>query len=222
MTDLVVGLGQIGLPIHQLLKVRNFKVHGYDINKEKSLVKLEKMNRRYEAIHICFPYLNERQFSKYMLSETKIPYNEMTDTLVIHSTVKPGTSKKYSAIYSPIRGTHNDMFENLQWFSKYYSSRSHSKEFEKRFPNCIRVTDSVKLERTKVVDTTYEAFLIAFRKYIDQHYPIYWSFEYELHQKYGNRPIMYNDGKPIGGHCLIPNLDLLGDKFLGDFIRRYG
>ena len=211
MNDLVVGLGEIGKPIFQLLKNRNFKVDGYDILGKNSTPKLVD---KYDVIHICYPY------SEKFIEDCNQYWKWRTENLVIHSTVKPGTSKKLGAIYSPVRGTHNDMLENLQWFAKFYSGEINI-EFEKRFPNCIRVDDSTKLERTKIIDTTYYGLLMAFRKYVDEHHPIYWPFEYELHQRYGNRPTLYNDEKPIGGHCIIENLDLLEDKFLGDFIRRY-
>lgn len=114
------------------------------------------------------------------------------------------------------------MYEHLKWFQKYYAGDIPEVVFEKRFPHSIKVEDVTKLERTKVVDTSYYGLLIAFRKYIDDNHPIYWHFEHELHQMFGNRPVLFNDGNPIGGHCVVENLDLLGDKFLKDFVGAYG
>ncbi len=211
MPDLVAGLGEIGMPMLQLLKHRNFMVEGVD----SVLTPEFKFQDHYDMIHICFGYSDK-------FNDIVRNFRTMSDKIIIHSTVKPNTSKELGVIYSPIRGTHNDMFENLQWFSKYYSSSSFDLEFEKRFPNCVRVKDSTKLERTKIMDTTYYGMLIAFRKWVDENYPVYWAFSHELHQRYGNRPVMYNDGKSISGHCIVPNLDLLGDNLISDFIRRYG
>jgi hypothetical protein len=39
-----------------------------------------------------------------------------------------------------------------------------------------------------------------------------WSFSDEIHKFLGNRPKMYPGF--IGGHCVIPNLDLINDKTL--------
>ena len=86
----------------------------------------------------------------------------------------------------------------------------------------IHVKNTTKLETTKVVDTTYLGLLIAFRKYIDSKHPVYWDFSHELDHMFGNRPVMYNDGNEIGGHCIIPNLDLLGDEFLSEFVKKWG
>jgi hypothetical protein len=213
MADLVAGLGEIGMPIYQLLKDRNFKVDGFDPAIDEFSQPL--FDKSYDMIHICFPF--DEEFENHIK-----PYLTMTDKLVIHSTVIPGTSKQFGAIYSPIRGIHNNMDEHIRWFSKYYAYPSEVPEFEKRFPHCQYVEDQTKLERTKVVDTSYYGLLIAFRKYIDENHPIYWHFENELHQMFGNRPILFNDSNPIGGHCVIENLDLLGDKFLKDFVGQYG
>ena len=44
-----------------------------------------------------------------------------------------------------------------------------------------------------------------------------WSFSEEIHKFLGNRPKMYPGY--IGGHCVIPNLDLIENKTL-DLIKR--
>lgn len=213
MVDLVVGLGQIGMPLYKLLKNRNFKVEGYDMKLPEFS---QLINQRYDMIHICIPYVNEKQFLVAVA-----PYRVMTDHLVIHSTIHPGTSKLLKAIYSPIRGVHNDMYDQLDWFSKYYSGE-YNVQFEKRFPKCHRVEDSTELERTKIMQLKYYAVLIAFRKWVDKNYPIDWSFMIELHQKFGIFPILYNDEKQIGGHCIRENHGMLEDDLLDRFIMENG
>ena len=44
-----------------------------------------------------------------------------------------------------------------------------------------------------------------------------WSFSDEIHKFLGNRPKMYPGY--IGGHCVIPNLDLINNKTL-DLIKQ--
>ena len=39
-----------------------------------------------------------------------------------------------------------------------------------------------------------------------------WSFADEIHKFLGNRPIMFPGN--IGGHCVIPNLELINDNSL--------
>jgi hypothetical protein len=206
----VVGLGEIGMPIYKLLRNRNFKVHGYDVDPKKKTVMLED---RYDMIHICIPYLNEKKF----LTDVA-PYRIMTDNLVIHSTVSPGTSKLLNAIYSPIRGVHHDMENCLKSFPKYYSSKQDNVEFQRRFPKCVRVDDSTKLERTKLVATERYGVDMMIARYFEEKHPHYREFFFDLNERYGILPAYYNDGKEIGGHCIVPNTTLLGDKIMADII----
>ena len=166
MSDLVVGMGEIGRPIYDLLRQRNFKVDGYDLDHDKSEIRFEDMQKRYDMIHICIPYHNEAQFLEAM---SKPKYRTMTDYLVIHSTVKEGTSDSFKAIYSPVRGVHNDMLDCLKSFTKFYAWFEDSIEFKKRFPKSIRVIDADKLERTKLVSTSmYGTFMKIQRYYQEQ------------------------------------------------------
>jgi hypothetical protein len=213
MSELVIGLGEVGAAIYQLLKDRNFVVAGYDPNVEGFTS--FPLDQNYEVIHICFGWSEN-------FEELVRNYRTLGKNVVVHSTVIPGTCKELGVTYSPIRGIHNNMYEHLISFQKYYAGPIEDNVFEKRFPNCLRVEDVTKLERTKVVSTTYYGLLIAFRKYIDSNHPVYWHFSNELHQKFGNQPVLYNDGEKIGGHCILPNLDLLGDEILRDFIRDNG
>ena len=110
MTDLVLGSeGQIGKPLLELLGNRNIKIEGYDKLKPISL------QNHYDMIHVAIP------FSDHFIEDV-LPYRTLTDNLVIHSTVKPGTSQNLGAMYSPIRGVHHNMYWHMNQFQKYYSS----------------------------------------------------------------------------------------------------
>ena len=56
--------------------------------------------------------------------------------------------------------------------------------------------------------------MIAIQNKVD--YDEMWSFADEIHKYLGNRPKMFPGF--IGGHCVIPNLDLMNDETL-DLIR---
>jgi len=201
MADLVLGSeGQIGKPLLELLGNRNIKIEGYDKIKPISL------QNHYDMIHVAIPFTDS-------FIEEVSPYRKLTDNLVIHSTVKPGTSEKLGAMYSPIRGVHHNMYWHIDHFQKYYSNHDRNNEFEKRFPNNLRVQDSTSLEFTKIlVDTTYLGLLVWYRKYVDRICPtLHWDFASEINTRYGNRPIMYNTEQTIGGHCVVPNMSLIDD-----------
>ena len=82
------------------------------------------------------------------------------------------------------------------------------------------MSSPITLELAKiVVDTSYYGWLInysqlsnmiAIQNKVD--YEEMWSFADEIQKFLGNRPKMYPG--LIGGHCVIPNLELIKDKKL--------
>jgi len=204
--DLVVGLGEIGAPIYEILKERGIDVDGFDL---KSPTKLKQ--DKYDFVHICIPFTDASKFADIVRMYSQL------GQIVIHSTVAPGTSRKLNAIYSPVRGVHARMFEDLHYYTKYYSGPKNP-EFEKRFEKTKNVPNSVVLENTKhYVDTEYYGWLIAYPRLVPVE--VDWSFAEEIHKKLGNRPIMYNDEKPIGGHCVLPNLELVDSTIISRLIK---
>lgn len=205
MSDLVVGLGEIGDPILTLLKQRGFQANGWDLTNRR------KLRKKYDFVHICFPYSK-----KFLINcEKWAEYGP----LIVHSTVVPGTCKLLNCVYSPVRGVHARMLSDLEHYTKYYSGPINPK-IEERFRKTRNVQDSTELETTKIiVDTTYYGWLIAFRKYVDSKYKVDWSYAEEINEALGNRPIMYNDNKPIGGHCVVQNLDLIDDELFREVIK---
>lgn len=220
MTDLVVGIGEIGLQLYTLLKMRGFHVYGYDNDELRTITNKAQVTvcGEYDMIHICIPFVSDEQFKEAMQFNEIKTYREMTEHLVIHSTVEVGTSKKYNAIYSPVRGVHHDMLECLKWFTKYYAWHEDLVEFTKRFPKCTRKDNTEKLENSKIVATSRYAVDMAIQRYFEKYYPHYPDFMFELNQRYGILPTYYNDNKIFGGHCLLPNLSLLNDSFIKKII----
>ena len=87
------------------------------------------------------------------------------------------------------------------------------------------MSDPITLELAKIIcDTSYYGWLInyaqlskmiAAENHVD--YDEMWTFSDEIHKYLGNRPKMYPG--IIGGHCVIPNLDLMQNQTL-DFIKK--
>ena len=123
------------------------------------------------------------------------------------------------------------MLKDLQRYTKFFVISSSAprkqwaiKEFKKQMKNCgIKTKQMSKpetLELGKILcDTSYYGWLINFaqitkiisdREKVD--YDEMWSFADEIHKFLGNRPKMFPGF--IGGHCVIPNLELINDKSL--------
>ena len=229
--DVVIGLGEIGLPIYKIIS-KHFPVEGIDIdpilNKEKPLLK----NHDVVFVHFCIPF-SKNFFNIIKKYEKKI----QPEAIVIHSTISPKTTEKLQkmikspVIYSATRGVHKRMISDLKRYTKFYSvynsatkSKYVSKMYEQRMKKCgiktKKLSNPLKLELAKiVVDTSYYAWLINYAqisKIISDKYAVdydeMWSFSDEIHKFLKNRPKMFPGF--IGGHCVIPNLELIDNELL--------
>ncbi len=147
--------------------------------------------------------------------------------VLIHSTVKPGTTKniqeksKIPVLFSPVRGVHKRFSEDIKKYTKFIASDDNQidskikTELESRFQKIDWMSTTKTAELAKIlVDTTYYGWLINYaqitkmiceKEGID--FDEMWKFADEIHENLGNRPKMYPG--IIGGHCVIPNLNLI-------------
>ena len=123
------------------------------------------------------------------------------------------------------------MLRDLKRYTKFYavahdapSAVWASKEYEKILKKCKvktrRMAKPIALELAKiVVDTSYYGWLITYAQLSNMiaienqvDYDEMWSFSDEIEKYLGNRPKMFPGF--IGGHCVIPNLDLIHNQTL--------
>ena len=231
--DIVVGLGEIGVPILKVIS-KGFTTVGYDTKPElMNKKKFEKFKDLPTVfVHIAIP------FSKNFIQIVeKIVASYNPEGLVIHSTVSPYTTEKLQKklkipiIYSATRGVHKRMIRDLKHYTKFYSIESNAPRakwavstFAKLMKDCgvktKRMKNPITLELAKIlVDTSYYGWLINYAQLTNMiakqygvDYDEMWTFADEIHKILGNRPKMFPGY--IGGHCVIPNLDLISDKTL--------
>ena len=231
--DVVAGLGEIGKPILQLIS-NTVSVIGYDLNSklvDKKLVrKYGKLETR--ILHVCIP------FTKNFVSDILKLYKEFQpECIVVHSTISPGTTKQVQTvlsipiIYSATRGVHKRMLSDLKRYTKFFAIEPnapnakwaalvYSTMMKKCGVKTKKMTSPITLELAKIVcDTSYYGWLINYAQLSNmialEHkvdYDEMWSFADEIHKFLGNRPKMYPGF--IGGHCVIPNLDLIKNDTL--------
>ena len=160
------------------------------------------------------------------------------ECIVIHSTISPGTTLRLQSnipipiIYSATRGIHKRMLKDLKRYTKFFaiSKTAPKKEwaisqYRQTMKKCgiktQRMSKPETLELAKILcDTSYLGWLINYAQLTNtiaiQHnvdYDEMWTFSDEIHQILGNRPKLYPGF--IGGHCVIPNLELLHNQTLG-------
>lgn len=231
--NVIAGLGEIGNPIYKLIS-KNVPTVGYDLDESRiyknNVKKFGKLDTSF--LHICIPF-----GSKFISNVFSLEKKFKPEFVVIHSTVSPYTTKKIQekipipVIYSATRGVHKRMLSDLKKYTKFFAINtkiSNSKiaiiEYSKLMRKCgvktKRMSEPLTLELAKIVcDTSYYGWLINYAQLSNmiaiQHkvnYDEMWSFSDEIHKFLGNRPKMFPGF--IGGHCVIPNLDLMHHKTL--------
>jgi hypothetical protein len=232
MKDVVGGLGEIGKPIFTLIS-KYVKTLGYD--KNPKLIPIS--NKKYadlptRFLHICIPY--NKSFNSGI---KKLTAKFSPRGIIIHSTIQPKITSELQSkfdipiIYSATRGVHKRMSYDLRRYTKFFA-------IEKNAPNAKwassqfsllmkkvgvktkRMSNPLTLELAKIVcDTSYYGWLITYAQIsqmiASKHridYDEMWSFANEIHKFLGNRPKMFPGY--IGGHCVIPNLELINNASL--------
>lgn len=230
--DVVAGLGEIGGPIFKLISATT-KTVGYDINPKL----IDQKSKKYESLetkflHICIPFNDDFEKNVLKLNKKYEPKG-----IVIHSTISPGTTHtiqsklKIPVIYSATRGVHKRMLYDLKRYTKFFAiepdapnakwaAKTYSDLLKKCKVKTKQMSNPITLELAKiVVDTSYYGWLITYAQLSNMiaikhkvDYDEMWSFADEIHKFLGNRPKMFPGF--IGGHCVIPNLDLIKDDTL--------
>lgn len=230
MQTVIGGMGEIGSAWYQILS-EHFNVVGVDLDKSKCR---GEVTDAVDVLHICIPFFNANQFV-YEVIESTQKYNP-TDSVVIHSTVKPNIVKQIQerrlpsslTVYSPFRGVHSRMIQDMRRYTKYWATtfgitpKKYIQQLEIcKIPHKQWNGSPESLELAKLLmDVTYYGWLIIFAQHtrvLADRYGVdekqLWEFTDEIHRYLGNRPRM-DSGNGIGGHCVLPDKNLLDDEWL--------
>ena len=209
----VVGLGEIGKPLLQLLS-ECYEVVGVDISPVGPIID------QVDVMHVCYPFQ-----IKDFIGDTARYINLFKPSMtVIESTVAIGTTRAVAGrtgaavVNSPVRGKHAHMLEELRMYTKFIGSlNSADAEKAKNHFESLGLKTKVlaspeATELAKLTETTYFGVLIAWaqelERYCDetgQAYQEIASFFDEI--KY-LPPVNFFPGV-IGGHCVMPNIEIL-------------
>jgi UDP-N-acetyl-D-mannosaminuronate dehydrogenase len=223
---LVVGLGEVGKPIFlHIRRSGHFEVYGYDTKKTLPPVGLP--DPPIDYLHICIPY--SEAFGKIVIEYVRKYQPKLT---IIHSTVPPNTTAGIATslwqenfplmVHSPVRGMHNDMYQDLAMYVKFIGPTCPRAAVEaKKHLQQIGFTTKVlgsaeETELGKLFETTYAAGMIAIWQEMERvsrtlgiDFVNATEIVRDTDDIRKDRPMWYPD--VIGGHCLIPNLELLMD-----------
>jgi UDP-N-acetyl-D-mannosaminuronate dehydrogenase len=218
---LVVGLGEVGKPLYELIG-EHFDVVGIDI-------KPVDFNGECEILHLCFPF----QIPDFVAQCVKYIKQYKPNLTVINSTVPPGTTRsvykksRTSIAYSPVRGKHVRMKQEMLYYSKFIgginleSGQRAVDHFQSIGMKTKLLSSPESAELAKLTETTYFGVLIAWAQEIER-YCDQLSLDYDevvtIYDEIGYLPpVRYYPGV-IGGHCVMPNIELLKSIFTSDIL----
>jgi UDP-N-acetyl-D-mannosaminuronate dehydrogenase len=210
---LVVGLGEVGSALASVIE-RRIPILRHDIEP------LE-ISDAIDIMHICIPFQSPAQFENAVTDYIDRFHPRLT---VINSTVQPGTTRAIMSragmpvAYSPVRGKHARMTEELLTYVKFVAAEDAAiaeraaQHFREVGMTTRTITLPDTLELAKLAETTYFGVLIAFAQELNR-YAKSAGADYDEITEFFNEVKFLPDTKYfpgfIGGHCVIPNIHLL-------------
>ena len=222
-TTLIIGMGEVGKPLHTILSSCDPGVLGIDIepvNVEKPV----------GILHICFPFLDLEPFQR-AVAGYALKYRP--EVIVINSTVVPGATSSIEqhtgipTVYSPVRGKHSKMVDDMHLYIKFVAGSDPEAtarvqaHFQAAGLKSEILLNSQTLELAKLLETTYFGLLIAWAQEMNR-FATSVQADYAEMGKFFSEidylpKVIFQPGL-IGGHCVLPNIRLLKQNFHSVFL----
>lgn len=229
MRSLVIGAGQVGSALYQVIKP-------YHESKIRDLEDLKMSD--VDVLHICYP--DHEGFEK----TTKDYIEQYKPRLtIINSSVAVGTTRRCGAnvVYSPVRGRHPKLVDEMLKFPKFVAGKDFvmvrlaAEYFEKCGWKVHTSNSPETLELLKLLSNIHMGLEVAWRQEVgrilnhfeasEDDYEIWEDTYNQGYKEVGHdhllRPRMRPD--PIGGHCILECTNILRKQFESsalDFIVR--
>lgn len=229
----VLGYGEVGQAIASFYK----KPYIQDLSRDE--FPLTGDGDSLDVLHVCIPF--SADFIEDVSNMVK-EYCAKGLT-IIHSTVPVGTTQRVAErleaganiCHSPVRGVHPNLAVGVKTFTKYIGADHPSvgiaamEHLKSVGIPALLVRNSKTTELAKLLDTTYYGLCIAFTAYANElcekenlafdrvmtdPNASYNAGYTKLGKKNVVRPVLFAppDGR-IGGHCVIPNAELLTEQY---------
>jgi hypothetical protein len=208
---LVVGLGEVGRPLLQVLGAAH-SAFGRDVVADRDF-------HGVQILHVCIPFGLE-----FIATAARYVTRYRPGVVVVNSTVVPGTTRAIQeqtatpTVYSPVRGKHARMAEELRRYRKFVAGTSAEAvatvedHFAAAHVATGRMSSPESLELAKLLETSYFGVLVAWAQEMDRFAAATGADYAEMAGFFDEigffPPVTFQPGY-IGGHCVMPNLDLL-------------
>ena len=220
-STLVIGLGEVGKPLLELISER-LDVVSVDLEPVE-------VQGDCEIMHICYPF----EIDDFVGESVRYINKYKPRLTIVNSTVAPGTTRAiYQAtgapiVHSPVRGKHARMKQELLHYVKFIGgieeewSQSAAQHFQSVGMQTKILSSPEAAELAKLTETTYFAVMIAWAQEVER-YCDKFALDYDevvsFYDKVGFfPPVRYFPGV-IGGHCLMPNVKILKTVFNSEIL----
>jgi UDP-N-acetyl-D-mannosaminuronate dehydrogenase len=221
MKHLIIGMGEVGMALSHVLKKEKLQVRDlFDNNVSLPI----------DMLHICIPYSETFvEVVKDYIEEYKPKHT------IIYSSVPVGTTRQIgeNVAHSPVEGIHPKLVAGFRNFTRWIGSTSVETteacaDFWIQYVSHTRATHNPDhTEFLKLYSTSKYGINIVFAdyannvakhlgmdyeqvKHYDQDYnKLYTRIQRNQYKRYILDP---PDGK-IGGHCIVPNAELLSEQY---------
>jgi UDP-N-acetyl-D-mannosaminuronate dehydrogenase len=217
----VAGLGEVGRPLLNILS-KVFECAGVDVSPVE-------IHRPCSVLHICYPF----QIRDFVAITANYVAKYRPQLTLVHSTVAPGTIRELQKaagteriVYSPVRGKHVRMETDMLRYVKFVgaSSPQIAREAASHLTQVGFKTAMFRTleigELSKLVETTYLGLLVAWAQEVERFAGRYGGSAEEVNaflQEIDFLPSHIFPGH-IGGHCVMPNIEILRAQFNSRFL----
>lgn len=229
MADLIIGMGEIGNAVHDLVE----KAECYDIK-----AGTWPFTRDFEVLHICFPYSDN-----FLDDVSMYCANFKPKHTIIWSTVPIGITKLLRAVHTPVEGKHPDLALSIRLMERWIGCNDTEEGlyftdyFQTLGLRTRIIPNSDFTEALKLLSTTEYGINIEFARYkahvadslnMDYELTKEWNREYnKLYKNLGyekeyQKFVLDAPEGPKGGHCVTPNAVLLEEQFPNELVKIVG
>jgi UDP-N-acetyl-D-mannosaminuronate dehydrogenase len=216
---IVAGLGEVGKPLLSILE-RTYSCRGIDVEPVDIEVPCS-------VLHICYPF----QVKDFVGVTGGYVERYKPELAIIHSTVAVGTTARVRdriqvpVVYSPVRGKHARMGEELLHYQKFIGTDNRqaleqaTQHLSAAGFRVASFSNAETAELSKLLETTWLGILVGWAQDVER-----MAAEYGASYEEVNRFVEEISYLPrvfpghIGGHCVMPNISILRDRFNSKFL----
>jgi UDP-N-acetyl-D-mannosaminuronate dehydrogenase len=217
---IVAGLGEVGRPLLTILK-RSYACVGIDVAPVP-------VDRPCSVLHVCYPF----QIPDFIGTTAGYIDKYRPRLTIINSTVAIGTTRQVQdragtpVAYSPVRGKHAKMEQDMLLYQKFsggfdaHSTQHACEHFAGAGFKVAKFPSPESGELSKLLETTWLGMLVGWAQEIERMAEQCGASFDEVNAFVEEIAYLPHNVFPghIGGHCVMPNIEILRRKFASKFL----